>query len=95
MSNAESNPISGIEDEDIEEELEKLELELESENLQISKVEVGNTSGEMDALGSTDSLTDALSNLKLHDDSARESVSQKSPLPTRTKNSKHAMLEAA
>ncbi|KAJ6338427.1 hypothetical protein OIU76_007987 [Salix suchowensis] len=28
----ESNPISGIEDEDIEEELEKLELELESEN---------------------------------------------------------------
>ncbi|XP_034908658.1 uncharacterized protein [Populus alba] len=91
----ESNPISGIEDEDIEEELEKLELELESENLQISKVEVGNTSGEMDALGSTASLTDALSNLKLHDGSARESVSQKSPLPTRTKNSKHAMLEAA
>ncbi|XP_061967533.1 uncharacterized protein LOC133691170 isoform X3 [Populus nigra] len=91
----ESNPISGIEDEDIEEELEKLELELESENLQISKVEAGNTSGEMDALGSTDSLTDALSNLKLHDGSARESVSQKSPFPTRTKNSKHAMLEAA
>ncbi|KAJ6940706.1 charged multivesicular body protein 7 isoform X3 [Populus alba x Populus x berolinensis] len=91
----ESNPISGIEDEDIEEELEKLELELESENLKISKVEVGNTSGEMDALGSTDSLTDALSNLKLHDGSARESASQKSPLPTRTKNSKHAMLEAA
>lgn len=91
----ESNPISGIEDEDIEEELEKLELELESENLQISKVEAGNTSGEMDALGSTDSLTDALSNLKLHDGSARESVSPKSPFPTRTKNSKHAMLEAA
>lgn len=95
MSNAESNPISGIEDEDIEEELEKLELELESENLQISKVEVGNTSGEMDTLESTDSLTDALSNLKLHKGSASESVGQKSPIPTRTKNSKHPMLEAA
>ncbi|XP_011025277.1 PREDICTED: uncharacterized protein LOC105126188 isoform X3 [Populus euphratica] len=91
----ESNPVSGIEDEDIEEELEKLELELESENLKISKVEVGSTSGEMGALGSTDSLTDALSNLKLHDGSATESVSQKSPFPTRTKNSKQAMLEAA
>ncbi|KAJ6710426.1 SNF7 FAMILY PROTEIN [Salix koriyanagi] len=61
----ESNPISGIEDEDIEEELEKLELELESENP---------------------------SNLESR---ASESVGQKSPIPTRTKNSKHPMLEAA
>ncbi|CAK7348555.1 unnamed protein product [Dovyalis caffra] len=91
----ESTPVIGIEDDDIEEEFEKLELELESENLQIPKIEAGNTSEEKNSLESTDSLTDALSNLKLQDGSAREPVTQKSPLPTATKNSKHLLLEAA
>ncbi|KAF2324985.1 hypothetical protein GH714_022089 [Hevea brasiliensis] len=90
----ESTPsYSGIEDEDVEEEFKKLEFEVGSENLQPSVPGIGvcGTSGETDNLVSTDSLSDALSNLKLQD----YSQSQVSVVATRTKGSKNPTLEAA
>ncbi|XP_012083024.1 uncharacterized protein LOC105642715 isoform X2 [Jatropha curcas] len=88
----ESTPsYTGIEDEDIEEEFKKLEVEIGSENLQshVPRIGVSSISGERDNWGPSDSLSGAFSNLKLQDASARESMNQ------RTNESKNVTLEAA
>ncbi|CAN1236468.1 Charged multivesicular body protein 7 [Linum grandiflorum] len=75
----------GIDDDDIEEELEKLEEDIsrESLNRQVVKAEVGSPAVAVDAAEATDPLSDAMSNLKLE---AEESVKQ---------GSQSAALEAA
>ncbi|XP_062178199.1 uncharacterized protein LOC133883036 [Alnus glutinosa] len=86
-----------IEDEDIEEEFKKLELEVGSGNLQVpsSKVGVDSAAGQAEALESAESLSAAMSNLKLTDNSPRESAIKNSMVPMRKNTSTNAELEAA
>ncbi|KAG8653364.1 uncharacterized protein LOC110615567 isoform X2 [Manihot esculenta] len=90
----ESTPsYAGIEDEDVEEEFKKLEFEVGSDDLQpsVPRIGVSSTSGETGNLVSTDSLSDALSNLKLRD----VSENQVFVGAMRTDGSKDLTLEAA
>ena len=91
MTVSESAPSLGIEDEDIEEEFRKLELEVGNENLKdpIPEASLSN------AAGSNESLTDALSNLKLVDALAKGSAIQNSGIPAKNKESNSLMPEAA
>lgn len=70
-ANAEATPLyTGIEDEDIEEELKKLELELESESPQIlipKTTATETASSQKVAPETAESLSKALSGLKLAD----------------------------
>ncbi|OMO82307.1 Snf7 [Corchorus olitorius] len=86
----ESAPSLGIEDEDIEEEFKKLELEV-GENLKDSTPETGVS----DTAGLNESLTEALSNLKLADAPAKGSATESSGVPAKNKESNSPMLEAA
>lgn len=89
-------PYTDVEDEDIDEEFKKLELEVGSGNLQvpISQTGVDSTSGEVEALESPESLSDALSNLKLSDNSTRELASKSPLLAMRQNKLKNLVLEA-
>lgn len=66
-------PYAFAEDEDIEEDFKKLELEIESANHlhPIPKSEAISAVRETEALESTEQLTDSLSNLKIVDNLAR------------------------
>ncbi|GKV23339.1 hypothetical protein SLEP1_g33077 [Rubroshorea leprosula] len=86
----ESAPYLGIDDEDIEEEFQKLELEVGRENVQDLSPETSNNN----AAESADLLSDALSSLKL-DTPHIDSTSQDSTAPVRKKDSKNLILEAA
>ncbi|XVF22213.1 hypothetical protein REPUB_Repub12eG0154300 [Reevesia pubescens] len=87
----ESAPYLGNDDEDIEEEFRKLELEVGNVNLKDPIPEAGlNNTAE-----SSESLADALSNLKLVDAPAKESAIQNSALPAKNKESNTLILEAA
>ncbi|KAM4086894.1 hypothetical protein ACJW30_10G136600 [Castanea mollissima] len=93
----ESTPsYADAEHEDIEEEFKKLELEVGSGNLQvpISQTGVDGTVGEVEALESPESLSDTLSNLKLSDNSTRESASKSPMLAMRQNKLKNLVLEA-
>uniref|UniRef100_A0A2N9G718 Charged multivesicular body protein 7 n=1 Tax=Fagus sylvatica TaxID=28930 RepID=A0A2N9G718_FAGSY len=92
----ESTPsYTDVEDEDIEEEFNNLELEVGSENLQVSTSQMGVDSAvEVEALESADSLSDALSNLKLTGNTNRESASKNPMLAMRQNKSKKLELEA-
>ncbi|XVF72856.1 hypothetical protein PTKIN_Ptkin12aG0154300 [Pterospermum kingtungense] len=87
----ESAPYLGFEDEDIEKEFRKLELEVGNENLKDAIPEASPSK----AAGSTESLTDALSNLKLVDAPAKESEIQNSGIPAKNKESISRILETA
>lgn len=81
-----------MEDEDIEEEFRKLELEIGNENLKDLNPDAGVSNSE----GTDQSLADALLNLKLADDALGSgSASQNSGLPAKNKESNSPMLEAA
>ncbi|XP_019076837.1 uncharacterized protein LOC100259014 isoform X2 [Vitis vinifera] len=95
---AESDPsYVDIEDEDIEEEFRKLELELGNQNLQIlvSQAGVDTAAGETEASESSKSLCDALSDLKLADNATRGSTILNSTGSKRDNISKNLKLEAA
>lgn len=95
---AESDPsYADIEDEDIEEEFRKLELELGNQNPQIlvSQAGVDTAAGETEASESSKSLCDALSDLKLADNAARGSTILNSTGSKRDNISKNLKLEAA
>ncbi|CAI0470112.1 unnamed protein product [Linum tenue] len=81
---------TGIEDEDVEEELEKLELDMKREhhNVQVPIAKAGTAE-------SADSLSDALSNLKLQDVPAEEGASQGSAALKQMSKSQSKALEAA
>ncbi|KAK6285923.1 hypothetical protein POUND7_012102 [Theobroma cacao] len=87
----ESAPYSGIEDEDIEEAFRKLELEVVNENRKDPICEAGVS----DTAGSDESLTEALSNLKLVDATPKGSAIQNFGVPAKNKDSNSPMLEAA
>ncbi|EOX95478.1 SNF7 family protein, putative isoform 3 [Theobroma cacao] len=87
----ESAPYSGIEDEDIEEEFRKLELEVGNENRKDPICEAGVS----DTAGSDESLTEALLNLKLVDATPKGSAIQNFGVPAKNKDSNSPMLEAA
>ncbi|KAE8723238.1 hypothetical protein F3Y22_tig00012523pilonHSYRG00057 [Hibiscus syriacus] len=87
----ESAPYLDMEDEDIEEEFRKLELEIRNENLK----DLNTESGVSETPGSDQSLADALSNLKLADAPAKGSAIQNSRIPAKSKESNDPMLEAA
>lgn len=90
VDDAESAPYLGIEDDDIEEEFQKLELEVGNENDQdLSPQTCNNNAAESAGL-----LCDALSSLKL-DAPHIVSTSQDSTAPVRKKDSKNLILEAA
>ncbi|KAK0583310.1 hypothetical protein LWI29_035600 [Acer saccharum] len=94
----ESTPsYSGIDDEDIEEEFKKLELELESENPQVTIPKTGDNEAAEETLASesADLLSVAFSSLGLKDGPAEPSPTQNSVVPARNNESKHPMLEAA
>ncbi|EEF47153.1 charged multivesicular body protein 7 [Ricinus communis] len=86
-----------IEDEDIEEEFKKLEMEVGTVDLQspVPRIGMSSTSGETDNSVSTDSLSDALSNLKLQDALPGDCTDQVPLEATRTNDSKNLTLEAA
>ncbi|KAG4115710.1 hypothetical protein ERO13_D12G123000v2 [Gossypium hirsutum] len=85
-------PSLDMEDEDIEEEFRKLELEIGSGNLKDLNPEAGVSDSE----GTDQSLADALLNLKLADDAPGSgSAIQNSGLPAKNKESNSPMLEAA
>lgn len=86
-----------IEDEDIEEEFKKLELEVGSGNLQVpgSKVGVDSAAGQAEASECAESLSAAMSNLKLTDNSTRESAIKNSMVAMRKNTSTNAEPEAA
>lgn len=69
MAITESTPCTSVEDEDIEEEFKKLELEIGSGNPHRPSEEVAahSAAGETEALESAESLIDAFSNLKFAD----------------------------
>nr|CAN69261.1 hypothetical protein VITISV_004029 [Vitis vinifera] len=95
---AESDPsYADIEDEDIEEEFRKLELELGNQNPQIlvSQAGVDTAAGETEASESSKSLCDALSDLKLADNAARGSTILDSTGSKRDNISKNLKPEAA
>ncbi|KAE8671231.1 hypothetical protein F3Y22_tig00111983pilonHSYRG00034 [Hibiscus syriacus] len=87
----ESAPYLDTEDEDIEEEFMKLELEFGNENLE----DLNPETGVSDTAGIDQSLADALSNLKLVDAPAKESAIQNSRMPAKSKELNNPMLEAA
>ena len=97
VSIAESTPsYSGIDDEDIEEEFKKLELELESENPQVTIPKTGYYEAAEETLASESAdLSVAFSSLGLKDGPAEPSPTQNSVVPARNNESKHPMLEAA
>ncbi|KAK8509740.1 hypothetical protein V6N13_093590 [Hibiscus sabdariffa] len=86
-----SAPYLDMEDEDIEEEFRKLELEVGNENLE----DLDPEAGVSDTPGSDQTLADALSNLKLVDTPAKGSVIQNSRTQAKSKESNNPMLEAA
>lgn len=73
-----------LEDEDIEDEFKKLEMEVSGQNLDASTSESGAT-GKTVATDSDDLLSAALSNLKLVEDTGKETVNQKSNSKSKTK----------
>ncbi|KAK9282142.1 hypothetical protein L1049_005054 [Liquidambar formosana] len=85
-----------VKDEDIEEEFKKLEMEVGSKNLQVlvPKTGVDIAAGETEASRSADSLSDALSNLKITDGAIKESGFRDSMVSMRNV-SKNLNLEAA
>ncbi|XVE73555.1 hypothetical protein DITRI_Ditri11bG0128000 [Diplodiscus trichospermus] len=87
----ESAPYLGIEDEDIEEEFRKLELEVGNENLKDPIPEAGISN----AAAANESLTDAFSNLNLVDAPAKGSAIKNSGIPAKNKESNSLMLETA
>ncbi|CAN1199898.1 Charged multivesicular body protein 7 [Linum perenne] len=95
----ESTPsYTGIDDDDVEEELEQLELDITREealNHQASKAEAGSSIPQPDAAESTDPLSDALSNLKLEDVPVKESLNRRSEASKGSNESQSAALEAA
>ncbi|KAK3194426.1 hypothetical protein Dsin_025736 [Dipteronia sinensis] len=94
----ESTPsYSGIDDEDIEEEFKKLELELESENPQVTIPKTGDNEAAEETLASesADLLSVAFSSLGLKDDPAESSPTKDSMVPARNNESKHPIHEAA
>lgn len=95
---AASNPSSiYIEDEDIEEEFRKLELELGNQNPQtlVSRAGVDTAERGTMASESAESLCDALSDLKLADNAPRGSTNLNSTGSRRDYTSKTLNLEAA
>ncbi|XP_065859905.1 uncharacterized protein [Euphorbia lathyris] len=93
----ESTPsYTDIEDEDMEEEFKKLEFEIGTEDLQppVQGVGVGSTSGLTGNSGTADSLSDAISNLKLHDASTNVSINESSAVAMRTNDLKRTTVEA-
>ncbi|KAL7199179.1 hypothetical protein ACSBR2_021456 [Camellia fascicularis] len=91
---------TGIEDEDVEDEFKKLELELEvgsdSSQACISKVGVKSVREEMEDQKIAESISDALSNLSLVDVAPMVSITQQdSTDSTRNNLSKTSKLEAA
>ncbi|GAV68498.1 Snf7 domain-containing protein [Cephalotus follicularis] len=87
---------AGFEDEDIEEEFKKMELEVESENPKVLYGKAFNIDeGAAAASESTELLSDALSNLKIADDLARESGSRNPEIPIRNNESQNPIIEAA
>lgn len=91
---------TGIEDEDVEDEFKKLELELEvgsdSSQVCISKVGVKSVREEMEDQKIAESISDALSNLSLVDVAPMVSITQQdSTDSTRNNLSKTPKLEAA
>jgi len=75
----------------VEEEFRKFELEVGNENLRSPTLETGISN----AAGVDESLTEALSNLKLMDAPTKESAIQNSGVPVKDKESNSRMLEAA
>lgn len=89
--------LTEIEEEDLEDEFTKLELEIESQPSQgPTKIGMGNSTGIAEVSVATNALSDALSNLSLKDGAALESVTEYS-VKTTSKNpvSKDANLEPA
>ncbi|KAE8703610.1 SNF7 family protein, putative isoform 2 [Hibiscus syriacus] len=86
-----SPPYLDMDDEDIEEEFRKLELEFGSENLK----DLNPETGVSDTAGSDQYLADALSNLKLVDAPAKGSATQNSGLPAKNKESNSRILADA
>lgn len=86
-----------IEEEDIEEEFKKLELEVGSGVLQVSSSGTGVVSAPAQAAASdsAESLSSVLSNLKLTDNSTRESAVENRTVATRKNKSTNIELEAA
>ncbi|KAK1559243.1 hypothetical protein Q3G72_012316 [Acer saccharum] len=94
----ESTPsYSGIDDEDIEEEFKKLELELESENPQVTIPKTGDNEAAEETLASesADLLSVAFASLGLKDGPAESSPTEDSMVPATKNESKHPMPEAA
>lgn len=92
----ESTPsYSGIDDEDIEEEFKKLELELKSENPEVTMPGASEEARETGASESAESLSFAFSSLGLEDGPARASATRDSEVPVRSNESKYPVLEAA
>ncbi|XP_062084861.1 uncharacterized protein LOC133790988 isoform X3 [Humulus lupulus] len=91
----ESTPLyTSVEDEDIEEEFNKLELEIgsgEDPHRPIPKVVAHSTVGETEGLESAESLTDLFSNLKVADDPSSSTVDGN----IAAKETKTLVLEAA
>lgn len=89
----------GIDNEDIEEEFKKLELEVESENSQVMILKTGVNEAARETLSSesAESLSVAFSSLGLGDGPATASASaiQTSVEPFRNKESENRMPEAA
>lgn len=89
--------LAEIEEEDLEDEFTKLELEIESQPSQNpTKVGMGNSTGVAKVSAATNALSNALSNLSLNDGAALESVTEYS-VKKMSKNpvSKDANLEPA
>ncbi|XP_010240814.1 PREDICTED: uncharacterized protein LOC104585580 isoform X2 [Nelumbo nucifera] len=82
---------TGVEDGDVEEEFKKLELELANETQQIAVPEKITVS---DLTATTESLSNALLNLKLVDSAETEAENQESALPV-SNNLPNLMLDAA
>ncbi|XP_038682975.1 uncharacterized protein LOC119983364 isoform X2 [Tripterygium wilfordii] len=87
--------VTDIENEDIEEEFKKLELEIKDEKLSILGIGVGQAAPEKASSESAELLADTLSNLKLGDGSAKNPGPPDSVAPGRTEKSKNPMPEAA
>ncbi|WCJ22587.1 SNF7 family protein [Euphorbia peplus] len=92
----ESTPsYTDLEDEDMEEEFKKLEFELGTEDLQpqVQGVGVSGTSGLSGNSELADSLTNAMSDLRIHGASTKESINQGSAVATRTNDVKRTAVE--
>lgn len=98
MAYVESTPLyTDIDDEDIEEEFKKLELEFESGNPQVTtpETEVAEAATQAEAQESAESLTAAFSSLGLKDGSAKGSAASDSVAPVGNNDLKHHMPEPA